>query len=623
MTVEINKELDLYFTTHQKVRRSVDKIIRKVKIGKITKEKIKDILFWREPPVITKFLTREYIGSLEYNLYPAWKEAALEIFGKGSIVNEVILTGSTATGKTTFATLLHYYNLLRTVSYRTPQAIFGVPEVSILAIVFINLTKDKAKVSNIALFKSLLNSSQLFYETKKKSFDPFGYYTFPDGKIPYYMDLSNDSIKMWFPNRILVYSGSNLTHILGMNLFGLMFDEVEYRRSNVKGSNIEEALEIYTTSKERIMNRFLDRRNIMMTLISSSRSEEGVIPNYISTLDANDPKVRIYSYAIWDVKKFDSYDKGSFYVFAGNKRNPSHILSDEEVELYSDGKLEIPRGCEVIEVPLVYLPHFQNNLMRALRNLAGHMTSETEYLIDDYTVFDDYDETLLPELDVKASLYSKSRLITYIESLFVETPGLGKMLKRAPSALRYLHADLAATTEAGLSMYHKELDKDGSILYVRDFTMKITSPDRIDIEKIQDLIEDMVKRNVKFAYITADQYQSEQLIQYATKNDFAKIVGRLSVSGLEAYLNYARLINKRRIRIGYSPELRGQVEVMQLDANNVLLSARKDMADAECGAITTAMEYVFDMPTYFYHDYSTAKKKQKEDVSNLEEIYFD
>ncbi|MDA4745715.1 hypothetical protein, partial [Enterobacter hormaechei] len=77
-------------------------------------------------------------------------------------------------------------------------------------------------------------------------------------------------------------------------------------------------------------------------------------------------------------------------------------------------------------------------------------------------------EHLEPEFNITAPLGSKIRLLDRLpKSIFKNTPD-GMKFARFPNAMRYIHLDLAETSEAGFSVVHKELSDDGEEMVIAD-----------------------------------------------------------------------------------------------------------------------------------------------------------
>ena len=132
--------MDLLEVQDEDTKKEILKIKKNLEKKGVDKQAITDLLYWQTPPTIKEFLTKKYIGTLEYMLYPKWKNVLInEIFNRGSVANEVVLGGSTGSGKTTIALICQMFNLLKVLSYHTPQTIFGVPDTSVLSIVFISI----------------------------------------------------------------------------------------------------------------------------------------------------------------------------------------------------------------------------------------------------------------------------------------------------------------------------------------------------------------------------------------------------------------------------------------------------------------------------------------------------
>jgi hypothetical protein len=563
--------------------------------GAFSEEHLYQNLFEFQQPSIREFISMEWIGSMSKFLYPKWRHVLVDdIFAPGSVVNEVVWTGSTGTGKTSTAIIAELYNIVRLLSLRDPQAAMGVPSSSILALILISITASKAEMALMKKVIAILRESARFKEVKSTL--EFGKYRLSE-IIPYTFTEKEEENIIELPKNIIIYTGSKEHHALSMDLIGVIFDESEFRI----GAS-EQALEFYLQTRERVYNRFLDCRYVLLCMVTSAKTTRGVVKEYSKTIKSGNPYIRLYSFAVWDIKEFDSYSKGSFYIMAGNRRSPSKILTEQETSLYLGG-MKIPEGCKLIKVPEVYRSHFESNISRALRNMAGYMTSDDETLFMDLECLENYDHSLLPERIVVSSLGSRLKVIDYFKELFIKNPGGGSALKRFPNAWRYVHIDLAETTEAGLSMVHKELGGQGVTIFIVDFLCKVISPTRIDLESIADLFIDLQAAGVKFHTITADKFQSSPLLQKLEKLNVAQVVKLLSVDKtIDPYLKFAEVAANGLIRAGNMNEtLLPQLRALYLGQDNkIYTTSRKDEGDTLCGSIYNALTNISDSPIYVY-----------------------
>lgn len=547
---------------------------------------LQELLYSRKVPTIEEFLTYEYLGLLNNFLFPKWRNCLKEIFAPESMVWEVVLGGAIGVGKTTFAGISQTYNLIRVLSLRNPQMTLGIPPTSLLFVQLITVNLLKAELALLRPYLEIIRSCSLFEEVKKES----DFNDFKNGdKIPF-ID-QND--KASFPHNTMILTGSKITHTLGNALIGAVLDEAEFRT----GGSIE-GIEVYTNLKERSRSRFADSyKFLMLNLISSARYTTGVIAEYVKKLPKNSVHTKYYAYPIWEVKEFDSYEKGSFYAMRGTRTHPSFILNDSEARMYEEGKFIIPPNCEVLKIPLTYKEEFVARPDNAFRNLAGIQTFGYETLFDDLNHIEFRD--LVPEVTVELRLGERQRLSDQLpKNAFLFSSGKIR-LSRYPNTLRFCHLDLAETSEGGLTILHKELGDEGQIIYVTDFVIKIVTTTRIDLDAIYNFLlwlhNDV---GVSFYSITADQYQSAHLLQKCITDKLATEVKVVSLERTpEPYRQLSDIIYHKQFHCGISPTLKTQLQAIVEDEGKIISTIRKDVADSVAGAAHNAIMNTRDQPT--------------------------
>ena len=475
-----------------------------------------------------------------------------------------------------------------------------------------SLTLEKVEMASMGPFMSQLEICPVFEKVK-------GPEQFPEvertGKIPYYYVPNQSNRYVRFPNRVTVFSGSTITHVLSNNIVGAVLDESEFR---IRG--VEEALDVYTNLKERIRSRFLGSRFIHLNLVSSARHTTGVIAQYTKGIPKDDPHTKIYAFPIWEVKYFNAYNQGHFYVLRGTKMSPSRVLDEIDCQMYEAGTFNIPQNCEIIKVPETYRRDFTNRTEEALRNLAGVQTLEGVLLFEDTTRIEQ--KFLLPEFNVSAKMGSSASLLDQFPKDLFAGEGPDLRFARYPAASRYIHADLAEVSEAGLACVHKELSKSGKIIFVCDFVCWITSPDRIYLDAIANLIIDLAeKAKVGIHTFSTDQYQSSHTRQVVETARVARNVEHIStVKTNVPYQMLSEVVDDNSFVCGYAPKLMGQLEGVQLDEEDKPYSLnRTDMSDGICGAVYTARMNTKDVPGYIYGG-ETGAVYQQIDLSDWEEV---
>lgn len=490
---------------------------------------------------------------------------------------------------TSVAAFLHKWNLLRVLLLRAPQSTLGVAFNTLLVLALFTVTLDKASLALIKPFITLLADSPWFVEVNKaKEFQDFNH----EQQIPYVV--RPDRVE--FPRNIIINIGSTVSHAISYSMFGAMLDEAEFRGS------VEDSFQVYTNLKERIRSRFLGSRYTLLTLMSSARYSTGIIADYVRSIEPDDPLTKLYSFAIWDIKNFESYrSKPWFDVLRGTSNHPHRILSPEESALYKKGLWAPPEGCEIISVPEVYRSDFSGaRIAEALQNLAGVPVLFTStYPFTDLSRLEH--PKLCPEAHLTAELGSGMPLLEQLPEQVFQTVFDQRRFRVSPNASRAIHFDLAETTEAGVVCSHLSVDKAGNYCVVADFVLKVTSSTRIDLGLLRDLALDIAKL-CDLHLVTADQYQSSLFRQEIQLSGLVEKVELVSVDRtVEPYFTVARLVQAGRLLTGPCPSLKNQLTNIAVDnsrsAKKVQGSSeyRKDVADALVGSAYSLLSNAMDL----------------------------
>jgi hypothetical protein len=557
---------------------------------------MQETMYVRKVPSFEEVLKdRRYLGGTGDTMYGYWRKELGELFNPANSYYEGVFGGAIGIGKTSMARTSLIYNKIRLTALREPQLTLRQSPETILSTMLMSVNLDKGWWTLGQPMYETLRQSQMFEEVKK--LDELDDYD--DSVI---IPFCKDSGVIRFKRGIIIQIGSTDTHALGMTLVGALLDETEFR-----GGGVESTLDTYTQLKERIRSRMMDQETSIvpkfnfLAMVSSSKHQNGVIYNYTKEIKLDDPHTRIMGAPIWSVKDQDCYKRGYFYVMRGTMTHPSRIM-DEYYDQIEDNSYELPPNCKIIKVPNVYRTDF-SRIEKALQNLAGEQTVSDDKPFDDLTNMEHPD--LLPEFNMVLPLGGRVPAFDKLPvELFSSTPA-GPRLARYPLARRYVHLDLAETTEAGIAMVHKELGPNNEIYFVADFVMWVTSPTRIDLDSIENLLIDLKdKAEVEFEIISADQYQSSSMRQIFTVKKVAKNINYVSVDrDIQPYLNLASIASAGYLKTGNAPKLKSQLDAMYISNNKIGTRIRKDMGDALCGSVHNARSSVKDVPTYYFHDW--------------------
>lgn len=579
-------------------------------------EQTDQVLYKRHCPTIEEFLNNKfYMGYSNATLYPYWKARLIEIFAPNSPIRKTIFGGSIGVGKSTVARKAFLYVLYRVLCLRYPRAVFNVDSDATLMAMIISMTLQQVYETNMLPFTKLLETMPCFQKVMSmRSFDNFDL-TNDRVPIPYVVEKSTATI--YFPDNIIIGCGSGMSHTIGKNLFSTFLDEI-----NEKG--VEEALELLNSVDNRFSSRFAGVDLVFQSIVSSARTTNSPVGEYIKRLPKNDPSILILSPKLWDIKTDPSFigDGSTFPVMVGNGSIPSKIITDPgELKAIEENKYIPPTGCEIIQVPTPYRSKFELQLEQSIQDIAGMTTNDNNSVFRDTTLLQD--DVLTPEILLAANLKDNTDLLECLPPNIFEKNLQDKwQFVRAPLAERYVHLDLSGggsdgQCDSGVCILHKEWQRnektnEKDVIFVVDLLLAINAKNKIDLQAIQNLITKLVtERNIPINTVSADQYQSLIMLQAFEMSGYFKNVEKVSVDTKpEPYLNAARLIESGKVKIGTCPKLIKELEALIWQKGKVTRTTElKDLADALVGAIYDAQLNYNDIPQTQYIDYKTYQTK--------------
>ena len=395
----------------------------------------------------------------------------------------------------------------------------------------------------------------------------------------------------------------------GMSVFAHNCDEI-----NEKG--VEEAIALLNTLDNRFSSRFQGSDLVFQSVVSSARTTNSAMGEYIRHLPMDDPSILMLKPMLWQVKPDPNFigDGTTFPVIVGNGSIPSKIITDPgELQAIDDGNYILPAGCELINVPTVYRSKFELQLDQSIQDIAGMTTSDNNMVFRDTMLLED--PLLLPEIQLEVNIKDNVDILACLEQydLFERTLKGNWQFKRAPTAERYVHVDLSGSgqngqCDTGLCICHKEYilnenTKQKEVIYVVDLQLFINAKNKVDLHAIQQFLIDLVvDKNINIHTVSFDQWQSMLITQNLSKSGCFTEVKQLSVDiKPEPYTNAAMLIELGQIKVGKCPKLKKELEALVLDKGKVTRTTElKDGPDSLVGAIYNAQLNYYDVPQYKY-----------------------
>ena len=383
---------------------------------------------------------------------------------------------------------------------------------------------------------------------------------------------------------------------------------------NEKG--VEEAISLLNTLDNRFASRFQGSDFVFQSVVSSARTTNSALGEYVRHLPKDDPSILKLSPMLWEVKPDPNFvgDGTTFPVMVGNGSIPSKIITDPgELKAIDEGVYNPPAGCELIHVPTVYKSKFELQLDQSIQDIAGMTTNDNNSVFRDTTRSED--TLLLPEINLEVNINENTDILATLEQydLFEQTLRGHWQFKRAPNAERYCHVDLSGSgqdgqCDTGLCICHKEYEINSitgqkDTIYVVDMLLFISAKNKVDIQAIQQFLINLVAdKQVLMNTVSFDQWQSLLITQNLEKSGCFKEVKQLSVDAkLEPYTNAALLIESGKVKVGPCAKLKRELEALIFDKNKVTRTVElKDGCDALVGAIYNAQFNYFDIPQYEY-----------------------
>jgi hypothetical protein len=530
-------------------------------------------------------------------------------------------------GKSTVARKAFVYALYRILCLRFPRSVFNIDQDATIANVVISMTLKQVYETNILPFVKLMESMPCFQRVmSQRSFENFDLNN-PNCPVPFVCEKSTGNI--YFPDNIIITCGSNQGHFTGYNVVNSFTDEI-----NEKG--VEEAIALLNTLDNRFSSRFQGSDLVFQSVVSSARTTNSAMGEYIRHLPMDDPSILMLKPMLWEVKPDPNFigDGSTFPVMVGNGSIPSKIITDPgEIKAIADGRFETPAGCELIHVPTVYRSKFELQLDQSIQDIAGMTTSDNNMVFRNTTTLED--SRLTPELYIESNIGDNIDILDHlpISSIFEKNIKGSWQFKRAPKAVRYGHVDLAGggsdgQCDAAVCILHKEwrlnqITCEKETIYVVDLLLSINAKNKIDIKSIENMLINLVlEYNSPIHTITSDQWNGLIFQQALESSGCFEHVKQLSVDAkLEPYTNASMLIESNQVKIGRCDKLKRELEALVLNKGKVTRTTElKDLADVLTGALYNAQLNYLDSPQY---QYKTVEEEQVKDVNYYDYLSLD
>ncbi len=482
--------------------------------------------FAHRPVSIREFLTDEYyMGLSASTLYPLIRQDMYD-FAETGPYSEAVLGGAIGVGKSTMGTFLACWMLYLVSCLKEPQRAYGLSPGSEIHFALIS--------KNLSLARAVLLSAVM----EKIKLSPYFMENFPPKE-------RLDGVK--FPRGVVLQLGSIYSErILGLNLFGFLFDEANFagggRKQVIRAgagekatvANFDPAERMYATLDRRIKSRFMagGRVPCLSVLMSSKTTKNSFMERRIRAA-ATDPDVFVREHSPWEVKP-GSFTNGRFRVLVGSLTARTRILGKDEVvqQRFLD-----ENNSYIIDVPEEYRADFERDLASSVQDIAGASTDAMHSFLT-------RQETIYAAIEDERQHPFSAEEWQFGTDADFDWPKLCRQFRRKlkggheerfwkprlnPDAPRHAHIDTSLSGDStGIVVGHVshwvevvrtspsgEQFADVVPFIMVDFVLKVTPPagEHIFLPDIRRLIYDLIEHGFPITTFSCDSYQSAEMLQ--------------------------------------------------------------------------------------------------------------
>lgn len=521
---------------------------------------------------------REFVESPDYLdqkgiLYPKVMEEG-ERLNSGEYV-EAVLTGGIGTGKTTLAVFSTAYQIYWLSCFKNPHKMWELSPADEIVIVLQSLNATLASDVDYKRLRNLIAMSP-YFKTK-----------FP-------FDKDRES-QMHFPNHIVVkpVSGAD-TAIIGQNVIGGVLDEVNFMAMTEKskmvrdGGTFDQAAQLYDAIHDRRASRFMVQGKLpgMLCLVSSKQypgefTDRKMKEAENEKREKGKTRIFVYDKCEWDVKPASKFTGEWFTIFLGDETRKPYICTPEQAENIP----EVDKHLFKL-IPLEYKSAFERNMLKAIRDIAGHSTFAMHPFI------------LEPE-KVEACFGKVGSILSRDSCDFkLTTVAAYPRRFRHLDQPRFVHLDLSMTGDStgvacGYVRRFVEIIRSGTVRellpeIVYDFVLEVVPPKNGEIQfaNIRELLYNLRKLGLPIKWVSMDTFQSTDTKQILAQQGFITGIRSLDVDTRGYDIAKQALMDERIV----APEhARAMMEFIRLERDPVTRKVdhpvhfSKDCSDAMAG----------------------------------------
>jgi|GEM_PF-5415149 len=426
-----------------------------------------------------------------------------------------------------------------------------------------------------------------------------------------------------FPKNLQIIAGSSTdTSIIGMNIFGGIFDEGNFVRtsssygsnamvsSHVRAKNYQKAMRLYTSVIRRMKSRFNRNGKVpgILCVLSSKTTNDSFTEQIINKAIADGEKtIFVRDRSLVDVKR-DQFSKETFKLLVGTESYPSRILPpDENLKQYG-------REALIIDVPVDLRPDFENNMEEALRDLMGVSTVAISSFMSRVDLIEKSKDTARSH-PFLCPLYNQTSEWDSRLPYRIQWPQIARQRPdgeweplRFPDRPRFVGLDPASTGDAfGLAfgcagdpipMVQDSADGNQIVEMLPtvhiDFVLRIKGRrgEEVVFRNVRKLLYEFAAHGFHFARFTTDSYQSREMCQALEAQGYKAEIFSVDTTK-DPYRLFRALIYDGRFSCYDYPVLYHELKSLEEGPSKIdhRADSSKDCADAVCHVVYHVLEH--------------------------------
>lgn len=518
--------------------------------------------------------SEEYLGLV--GVYPYWMEQLNPRLNRKT--SRCIFRGSTGSGKSTVMNLVLLYKIYLLFMQgsdvtKTLRLMKGTP----VYCLYFSVSMTQAKRSGFAQLRAFIDGSKWFTEN------------FPRDKT------IDSSVR--FPNNFFIEYASGEGHQIGLNVWGFILDEANFRKAGSTGegstAEFDEVYHLASQLENRLAQRFLRNgvENFFAGYISSASYETAFIQ------DKGDDYKDVPTSIVLDPVLFKvdptRYTSNRFEVFFGFGEVSPCVVKDEkhrEDIIRSLSTFELtPDKVETLfeKVPLELKKQFEENIYLAIQNICGRPTALRGSFITNYDLIKESYTSQAPSPFSQDSVTVSNKVdIPVHELISIDVFSFEDSWK--PHSL---FMDISLQGDYGsISCVRYDGEFAGVKYHSHVFTLEIIPPAfpaATDLTKVQNFII-WLAQYINIVSFGSDQYQSSQIRQEVVKAlDIPDVRVSLDSTDLP-HLSWLSACASHRFKMKYYDRLDKEIREAVHDIKRRRVVKRKGSSDDQFQSVVGA-----------------------------------